>query len=219
MVYLPPSMTKATRSRIISKCYEAICEHGFNTLRTDKEIQRLKITKGAFYHYFPSKFDLGYAVVDEMILPAYLEKWSGLDNLTHGIASTLYTIIEREKVNATEQSIARGDVLSNLMLEMSHEDELFREKLENVLESQVRILQKAILAGKAVGEMKPQIDARSMAYSIVGQLQGCYAIAKTRNSRDVFTLMVNTLQKQLKEMLLADTLPTGIPHRPLVGAV
>lgn len=210
-------MSKATRNQILQKCYEAICEHGFTALRTDKEIQRLKITKGAFYHYFPGKFDLGYAVIDEILLPKYLDKWAGLENLTHGIASTLYTIIEREKVNSTEQSVARGDVLSNLMLEMSREDALFREKLENVLESQVRILQKAILAGKAVGEMKPQIDARSMAYSIIGQLYGCYAIAKTRNSRDVFTLMVNTLQKQMKELLLADTLPTGLAQKSTAG--
>jgi hypothetical protein len=64
-----------------------------------------------------------------------------------------------------------------------------------------------------VGEIKPQTDARSMAYSIIGQLQGCYAIAKTRKSRDVFTLMVNTLQRQMKELLIADTLPTGMPQR------
>lgn len=212
-------MTKATRSRILQKCFDAIAEHGFCTLRTDKEIMRLKITKGAFYHYFPGKMELGYAVVDEILLPQYVEKWSSLENLTHGIASTLYSIIEREKVNATDQMVARGDVLCNLMVEMSHEDELFRDKLEAVLEAQVRILQKAILAGKAVGEIKPQTDARSMAYSIIGQLQGCYTIAKTRKSRDVFTLMVTTLQKQMKELLLADTLPTGLPQRNAIGVV
>jgi AcrR family transcriptional regulator len=206
-------MSKVTRNKIVQKCFEAIAEHGFCTLRTDKEIQRLKITKGAFYHYFPGKMELGYAVIDEVLLPMYTDKWSSLENLTHGIAGALYTIIEREKVNATEQSIARGDVLCNLMVEMSHEDELFRDKLEVVLETQVRTLQKAILAGKAVGEIKPQTDARSMAYSIIGQLQGCYAIAKTRKSRDVFTLMVNTLQRQMKELLIADTLPTGMPQR------
>ena len=84
---------------------------------------------------------------------------------------------------------------------MSNEDEPFRVKLEEVLEAQVKIIQRAILTGKAAGEMKPQIDARSMAYSLVGQLHGCYAVAKTRNSRDVFTLMVNALQRQLKEVL------------------
>lgn len=212
-------MTKTTRSRILQKCYDAIAEHGFCTLRTDKEIMRLKITKGAFYHYFPGKMELGYAVIDELLMPQYMEKWSSLENLSHGIAATLYSIIEREKVNATDQMIARGDVLCNLMVEMSHEDELFRDKLEAVLEAQVRVLQKAILAGKAVGEIKPQTDARSMAYSIIGQLQGCYTIAKTRKSRDVFTLMVTTLQKQMKELLLADTLPTGIPQRNAVGVV
>jgi AcrR family transcriptional regulator len=53
-------MSKVTRNKIVQKCFEAIAEHGFCTLRTDKEIQRLKITKGAFYHYFPGKMELGY---------------------------------------------------------------------------------------------------------------------------------------------------------------
>lgn len=192
----------------MQKCFEAIREHGFNTLRTDKEIQRLRITKGAFYHYFPSKMDLGYAVIDEIILPAYLEKWSSIENRTQDIGSEIMAILEREKMNITEMGIARGDVLANLMLEMSHEDELFRKKLEFVLESQEKILQKAILVGKASGELRPQIDARSMAYSIIGQMQGCYAIAKTRNSKDVFTLMLNGLQRQLKELLFVNTQTT-----------
>ena len=94
---------------------------------------------------------------------------------------------------------------------MSNEDETFRLKLEEVLEAQVKIIQRAILNGKAAGEMKPQIDARSMAYSLIGQLQGCYAVAKTRNSRDVFTLMMNAMQRQLKEVLFvsAGSEPSG----------
>jgi hypothetical protein len=40
-----------------------------------------------------------------------------------------------------------------------------------------------------------------MAYLLIGQLHGCYAIAKTRNSKDVFVSMVNALQKQLLEVL------------------
>jgi hypothetical protein len=50
-----------------------------------------------------------------------------------------------------------------------------------------------------------------MAYSLIGQLHGCYAVAKTRNSRDVFTLMMNALQRQLKEVLFvsAGTEPTS----------
>ena len=201
LVYLQPLMTKITREKILNRCFEAICEGGFINLRTDKEIKRLRITKGAFYHYFPGKLDLGYAVVDEILMPSYTGQWSSLEQKTQGVAKALNDIIEEIKVSSTDISVKRGDVLCNLMVEMSNEDEPFRVKLEEVLEAQVKIIQRAILTGKAAGEMKPQIDARSMAYSLVGQLHGCYAVAKTRNSRDVFTLMVDALQRQLKEVL------------------
>jgi len=211
LVYLQPRMTKITREKILHRCFEAICEGGFTNLRTDKEIKRLRITKGAFYHYFPGKLDLGYAVIDEILMPMYTERWATLEEKTRGVAVALSDIIENIKVSSTEISVKRGDVLANLMVEMSNEDEGFRLKLEEVLETQVKLIQRAILNGKAAGEMKPQIDARSMAYSLIGQLQGCYAVAKTRNSRDVFTLMMNALQRQLKEVLFvsAGTEPTS----------
>lgn len=211
MVYLQSLMTKITREKILHRCFEAICEGGFTNLRTDKEIKRLRITKGAFYHYFPGKLDLGYAVIDEILMPMYAQRWSVLEEKTKGVAVALNEIIENIKVSSTDISVKRGDVLANLMVEMSNEDEGFRLKLEEVLESQVKLIQRAILNGKAAGEMKPQIDARSMAYSLIGQLHGCYAVAKTRNSRDVFTLMMNALQRQLKEVLFvsAGTEPTS----------
>ena len=192
-------MNNTTRAKILQRCFEAIAEKGFETLRTDKEIARLKITKGAFYHYFPNKLELGYAVIDEIILPMYLERWSSLEGRSNGVAAAVLAIIEKEKTQASDKSIAKGDVLANLMIEMSHADAQFREKLEHVLEAQVKILQKALLAGKAAGEIKSYMDARSMAYSMIGSLHGCYAIAKTRASRDVFTLMMSNLQRQLSD--------------------
>lgn len=211
MVYLQSVMTKITREKILNRCFEAICEGGFINLRTDKEIKRLRITKGAFYHYFPGKLDLGYAVIDEIIMPMYMERWAALEEKTKGVSLALNDIIENIKASSTDLTVKRGDVLFNLMVEMSNEDETFRLKLEEVLEAQVKLIQRAILNGKAAGEMKPQIDARSMAYSLMGQLNGCYAVAKTRNSRDVFTLMMNAMQRQLKEVLFvsAGSEPAG----------
>jgi AcrR family transcriptional regulator len=174
---------------------------GFEALRADKEVLNLSISKGALYHYFPTKLDIGYAMVDEIIKPMYEKKWSGLIDRTEGISSTIYQIIESEKHEATEKKILRGDVLYNLMLEMSGVDLKFRQKLEDVLEMQVKILQKSLLSGKSSNEIKPGVDSRSMAYLLIGQLHGCYAIAKTRASKDVFVSMVNGLQKQLIDVL------------------
>jgi AcrR family transcriptional regulator len=198
-------MSTTTRHLILQRCFEAIQAKGFETLRTDKEIARLKITKGAFYHYFPNKSELGYAVVDEVMLPFYENKWASLNNIETGVASALNAVFENEKSKATDTSIKRGDVLTNMILEMSHSDELFRQKLEAVNEVQVRILQKAIMTGRVAGELKNQTDARSMALFIIGQMMGCYTIGKVRASKDTFISMVSTLQKQVKESLVMDS--------------
>ncbi len=198
-------MSTNTRQLILQRCFEAIQAKGFETLRTDKEIARLKITKGAFYHYFPNKSELGYAVVDEVMLQFYEQKWAALHNIETGIAAALNIIFENEKAKATDTTIKRGDVLTNMILEMSHSDELFRQKLEAVNEVQVRILQKAIMTGRVAGELKNQTDARSMALFIIGQMMGCYTIGKVRASKDTFISMVSTLQKQVKESLVMDS--------------
>jgi AcrR family transcriptional regulator len=190
-----------TREKILKRCFEAMEVVGFEALRADKEVLNLNISKGALYHYFPTKLDIGYAMVDEIIKPMYEQKWSGLLDRSEGIAGMIYQIIESEKTQATEKKILRGDVLYNLMLEMSGVDLKFRQKLEEVLEMQVKILQRALLTGKNSNEIKPGVDSRSMAYLLIGQLHGCYAIAKTRASKDVFVSMVNGLQKQLIEVL------------------
>lgn len=198
-------MSTTTRHLILQRCFEAIQAKGFETLRTDKEIARLKITKGAFYHYFPNKSELGYAVVDEVMLPFYEQKWASLNNIETGIAAAINAIFENEKSKATDTTIKRGDVLTNMILEMSHSDDLFRQKLEAVNEVQVRILQKAIMAGRVAGELKNQTDARSMALFIIGQMMGCYTIGKVRASKDTFISMISTLQKQVKESLVMDS--------------
>jgi hypothetical protein len=75
---------------------------------------------------------------------------------------------------------------------------------------QVKIIQKAIMAGRIAGELKNQTDARSMALFIVGQLMGCYTISKVRASKETFVSMVGTLQKQLKDTLVVDSAPSKI---------
>lgn len=199
-------MSTSTRQLILQRCFEAIQSKGFETLRTDKEIARLKITKGAFYHYFPNKAELGYAVVDEVMMPYYEQKWASLANIESGIAEALLAVLEQEKNRATETSIKRGDVLTNMILEMSHSDDLFRQKLEAVNEVQVKIIQRAIMTGRVAGELKNQTDARSMALFIVGQLMGCYTISKVRASKETFVSMIGNMQKQLKDALVIETL-------------
>src|SRR5262245_59779854 len=56
-----------TRARLLEVGFEEIYRNGFQPAALDVIVARAGVTKGALYHHFPSKLDLGYAVLDEVI--------------------------------------------------------------------------------------------------------------------------------------------------------
>lgn len=67
-----------TRTRILDAAHALVLEHGFAATTVDAVLQRADASKGAFFHHFPSKADLGtalidrYATVDAEILDRFL---------------------------------------------------------------------------------------------------------------------------------------------------
>ena len=57
--------------------------NGFQGLRADKVITEIGITKGARYHYFPTKQSIGLCIIDEVIKPMYLTFYNELDVWQH----------------------------------------------------------------------------------------------------------------------------------------
>ena len=108
-----PLMT--TREQILLKNYEAMCLHGYQGLRTDKVIQELGITKGAFYHYFSGKKELGYSIVDEIIKPHYLNNFLKLKEVNKKVIGAIKNIINSLKACSTAETIHIGCPLNNLI--------------------------------------------------------------------------------------------------------
>ena len=64
---------KDTRNLILQTSFEAIHKHGYNGTRIDKELEKIGITKGAFYHYFSGKEDLLVTVIKEILGPSFVK--------------------------------------------------------------------------------------------------------------------------------------------------
>lgn len=69
-----------TRERILDAAQELILEHGFSATTVDRVLERAGVSKGAFFHYFASKHELGrvllerYAEADARILDEFMGK-------------------------------------------------------------------------------------------------------------------------------------------------
>ena len=95
-------------------------------------LAKTDLTKGAFFHHFPTKQDLGYAIVDEILKRMTLERWiyplEKYENPLRGIADNLKQVVEND------EDLSLGCPLNNLIQEMSTVDPVFRDKLRDVLE-------------------------------------------------------------------------------------
>lgn len=182
-----------TRSAILQQNFAAIHKSGFQAVRTDKVIAELGITKGAFYHYFPDKFAMGYAIVEEIIAPMYLHVWEtvaqqpvhALDALSHGIRHVMGS--------ATAETIHLGCPLNNLIQEMSAQDGGFQQRLARIVELQTALISKIIERGIAAGEIRPVVQPEPLATFLLSSLEGSFSIAKSRQSYPAFTDSIHTL--------------------------
>lgn len=188
-----------TRTQILNKNYEAICKHGFQGLRTDKVISELNITKGAFYHYFPSKNSVGYAVVDEIITPNYVSNWANLIREDVHVIDAFIEALTTIKGYSNPENIYLGCPLNNLIQEMSPLDEGFRKRLLKIVNTKKKYMQEALQYGIEHQQVKADIDPEQTALFVLASFEGSYSIGKIFQSfkafADSFDQLINFLNK------------------------
>src|SRR5215470_1500596 len=78
--YVTDTMTEThpaetTRQRILRTAFEEFYRHGFQAGSLNRIVEEAGLTKGAIFHHFAGKQELGYAVVDEIIWPHFKARW------------------------------------------------------------------------------------------------------------------------------------------------
>ena len=171
-----------TRQRILEAAGAEIHRHGFRNASIDQILSDTGLTKGALYHHFQTKADLGYAVVDEVIFPQILSQWvepmERSRNPIDGIIQALDSISPEE----AEMLCECGCPLNNLAQEMSSGDETFRQTLATVYQRWTQRMADALLRGQGAGFVSPDLDCRQAATFIAATLEGSAGAVK--NARD-----------------------------------
>lgn len=176
-----------TRDRILLAAFLEIHEKGFQAASLAQILKHTGVTKGALYHHFPSKKELGYAVVDELLEEHMRLFW--VDPLERGMnpIDTLIEILNLARERVSERDIQLGCPVNNLAQEMSPIDEGFRIRIDRTLSAWRGGIADALKEGQEAGLVKTDFDANSMATLLVSSLQGTIGMAKNAQNRDVLT--------------------------------
>lgn len=175
-----------TLSRLLEVGHEQIYLHGFKGASVDKILSRAGLTKGAFFHYFSSKAEFGYAVVDEIIADMIAAQW--VDPLVRA-PDPLETIafeFERGAAVLRNQRPILGCPLNNLAQEMSPLDEGFRRHTNAVFDLWHTSYRSALERAQSGGIVAREADPGDAAHALVAQIEGTLSLA--RNSQDPATL-------------------------------
>jgi len=188
-----------TRQRILEAGFKEIHRQGFQAASVCNILADTGLTKGALYHHFPSKKDLGLAVVDEVGVRLIERNIAPLREAKHPAQALIDLIGAKQWQN--EEYIRLGCPLNNLMQEMSPVDEDFRSRLNHILGQWQAAFEEALRRSQQAGEVRADVDCKAAALFIVSAWEGCTGVAKNTQSVAGFRACMSQLQAYVRSLL------------------
>jgi TetR/AcrR family transcriptional repressor of nem operon len=175
-----------TRRRILEAAFFEFYKNGFQGGSLNHIVETAGTTKGALFHHFDGKQQLGYAVVDEVIGPLLKQRW--LDPLT-GHADPV-TAIQQAFRRWVGEDIKSGHwllgcPLNNLAQEMSPLDDGFHQRIDALYGAWRACYTSALEAGMATGAVRRKVDPAGVAALIVAAQMGIWGTGKSSQDQEV----------------------------------
>lgn len=187
-----------TRAHILDAAFLEIYKNGFQGVSIDKIVEKTDVTKGAFFHYFSTKSELGYAIVDETLREMILERWirplAVYKNPVRGILKQFKKLIDEW----SNENLSLGCPLNNLTQEMSAVDPVFRTKLQAVIGLWIDETERYLKKAQTNGYLKKAVNTRQLAEFIVASQESAFAMTKTMNDRRMLLSLYNSLKDYLE---------------------
>ncbi|HKA07933.1 MAG TPA: TetR/AcrR family transcriptional regulator [Gemmataceae bacterium] len=175
-----------TRQRILETAFQEFYRFGFQAGSLNRIVEATGLTKGALFHHFASKQELGYAVVDEVVWPQFKARWiDPLERSEDPIKDTRRMMLHMADKCLADGSLAQGCPVNNLAQEMSPLDEEFRLRLEKIYTAWRRALQSALTKGIKAGKVRRDVSPLKLAAFIVAAITGIMGAAKNAQNEQV----------------------------------
>ena len=179
-----------TREKILVAAAQEIYHQGYQGMRVNNVLQQTSLTKGALYHHFPTKADLGYAVVEELLMAEIQQRWVEPLQQDGNVLDAIINNLQTQCQSATSEMINCGCPLNNVSQEMSGIDEGFRIRIKQVYSAWIDAIAASLRKGQSKGEVKLDLDADNTARFLVASLEGIMGSVKcSQESENMAALM------------------------------
>ncbi|MFC4172047.1 TetR/AcrR family transcriptional regulator [Microvirga sp. GCM10011540] len=186
------------RRRLVDAAYAAFTTQGYHATSMHDLKREAGATGGALSHHFPTKKDLGLAVIRDRVADAVEETWieplRSAASASEGIQAAFSAIAsELERRGAVS-----GCPLNNLALELSRHDPDFRAQIEAVFDRWREAIAERIRADRAAG-LAAGLDPDAFATLVVAAYSGAMAMAKASQDAAPLRICAEQLARAMQE--------------------
>ncbi len=198
----PPRDPNLTRQHILEVSAEEMRVNGFKAASLSDIINRAGVSKGALYHHFSNKQELGYAVFEEIYIAAFLADWDLPLSQERPLkaVSDWYTQFAEQ---VTEAELGEGCPVCNIATEMSGVDEGFRNMTMKMFATVQKRFAASIKAAQDKGQVKPDIDPNAVASFLIAAMQGIMAQGKYARDLEEFKSTIKCMADYVRSLQLS----------------
>ncbi len=183
-----PKASDATRQKLLSAAFAEFYRNGFQGGSLNQIVEAAGSTKGAIFHHFAGKQELGYAVLDEIIEPLLMERWlTPLGGTTDPITNLKKLFHRFVKEDIDSGAWIHGCPLNNLAQEMSPLDDGFRSRIDKLYTTWRKGFATALADGMKADTVRKDITPRGVAALLVAGQMGIWGTGKSSQSKAVMT--------------------------------
>jgi len=194
--------SKATQDLIINKSFEMFYSNGFKSTNIPDIMRETSLSKGAFYHHFKNKHEIGIKVIENIITKRIQDGFIVPleDYKNKNIPKLLLYIFTERITKFSEKEKELGCPANNLINEIGCSDSEFRILLRKLMDDWYKVLVQTIKKGKEKNEIKSDVDAAAAATLLICSFEGTRGIRKVYDDDKLFNNYLNSIKSYIKSI-------------------
>src|SRR5438094_6264899 len=175
---------RSTREAILQAATRLMHVRGYQNTSLDDVLRESGVGKGNFYYHFRSKEELGFAILDQIVV-TFVERTLEpcFADASGAPLAQIRCFLDRVVQAQRDRQCRGGCAMGNLASELSDVHEGFRKRLAAVFTTWHARLAGALAEAKRRGQVSAACDAEAAARFVVATLEG--AILLTKLSKDI----------------------------------
>jgi len=192
--------TSDAREKLIESAVELIHSRSYSEVGVNELCKHAGVKKGSFYHFFPSKQDLTLAALDQF-MEMFRREFSGPSfagdlPASERIQQVFEVMYQHQRTTLDATGHVWGCPVGNLALELSTQDEPIRQKVQQVFEMMMEMVEQLLREAVSDGDL-PELDITITAQALLAYIEGVLLISKTWNDPEIIRQLATKVPQLL----------------------